>query len=168
MNTLIIFDSRYGNTEEIAQVVAAVLETSGPTRLQPVEDLSGIPPEIDLLIVGGPTHGHTVSAGIASFLERIDPAEIDGMRMTAFDTRVAWPVLLSGSAARGISKRLGKKGGTVIIEPGSFLVEGREGPLKEGELERATVWAHQIIEVAKAQEARRVPEQLSIHRQKGA
>lgn len=150
MNTLVVYDSLYGNTEKIAQVVAAVLETSGPTRVEPVANVSSIPPGIDLLIVGGPTHGHTVNAGITSFLGRVEPSAVSGLAVTAFDTRVDWPVLLSGSAARGIGKQLRRKGGNLIVEPGSFLVDGREGPLKDGELERASLWAQQIVETVSA------------------
>jgi flavodoxin len=145
MNALVVYDSVYGNTEKIAQLVAAVLETYGPTRIQPVSEVSSIPPGTDLLVVGGPTHGHTVNKGITAFLDRVDPATVSGVAVTAFDTRVDWPVLLSGSAARGISKHLRRKGGTLIVEPGSFLVDGREGPLKDGELERAASWAKQIV-----------------------
>lgn len=151
MNALVVYDSLYGNTEKIAQVVAAVLETFGPTRVQPVADVSSIPPDTDLLVVGGPTHGHAVNAGITSFLERVDPSAVSGIAVTAFDTRVDWPVLLSGSAARGISKQLRRKGGNVIVEPASFLVDGREGPLKDGELERANSWAQQIVNAVRAQ-----------------
>ena len=52
---------------------------------------------------------------------------------------------LFGYAAKPISDRLKKKGGELIIPPEGFFVEGIEGPLKEGELERAADWAKQII-----------------------
>jgi flavodoxin len=151
MNALVVYDSLYGNTEKIAHVVAAALETCGPTRIQPVSKVSSIPSGTDLLVVGGPTHGHTINEGIASFLDRVQRSGISGMAVTAFDTRVDWPVLLSGSAARGIGKQLRRKGGNLIVEPGSFLVDGREGPLKDGELERAASWAQQIIDAVRAQ-----------------
>jgi flavodoxin I len=151
MNALVVYDSLYGNTEKIAQTVAAVLDTFGPTRIQPVADVSSIPPDTDLLVIGGPTHGHAVNAGITSFLERLETSAVSGIAVTAFDTRVDWPVLLSGSAAKGIGKQLRRKGGNLIVEPGSFLVDSREGPLKDGELERAASWAQQIVNAVRAQ-----------------
>ena len=40
-----------------------------------------------------------------------------------------------------------KQGRNVIIESEGFVVKGRKGPLKEGELERAEKWANQITEI---------------------
>ena len=37
-----------------------------------------------------------------------------------------------------------KKAAYVVAEPEGFIVENKEGPLKEGELERATKWASQL------------------------
>ncbi len=53
-------------------------------------------------------------------------------------------MLLSGSAARGIASQLGKKGAQLVVEPESFFVGGKEGPLLEGEIVRATAWARQL------------------------
>jgi flavodoxin len=54
-------------------------------------------------------------------------------------------VNLFGYAAKPIADRLEKKGGERIMPPEGFFVEGTEGPLKEGELERAADWAKQIM-----------------------
>ncbi|MBN1220353.1 MAG: hypothetical protein JXM69_15605 [Anaerolineae bacterium] len=53
------------------------------------------------------------------------------------------PVL--GYAAKPISDRLKKKGGELAVPPEGFYVEETEGPLLEGEFERATDWARQIL-----------------------
>jgi len=37
-----------------------------------------------------------------------------------------------------------KKGGRLVAEPEGFIVENKEGPLKQGELERANKWAKQL------------------------
>jgi flavodoxin I len=47
-------------------------------------------------------------------------------------------------AAKPLLDSLKKKGGIAVAEPEGFIVEGREGPLKEGELDRATQWARGI------------------------
>lgn len=151
MNALVIYDSLYGNTEQIARAVGAVLETYGPTRVEPASSVTTIPPGTDLLVVGGPTHGHSINEGIKSFLDRVEPSTFANIAVTAFDTRADLPMLLSGSAAKGIGKQLRRNGSTLVVEPGSFLVDGREGPLKDGELERAASWAQQIINAVRAQ-----------------
>ena len=41
---------------------------------------------------------------------------------------------------------LRKKRGEPVVQPEGFFVEGTEGPLKNGELERAADWARRIMQ----------------------
>jgi hypothetical protein len=52
----------------------------------------------------------------------------------------------SGSAASRIASKLKRTGASLILPPESFFVAEREGPLEEGELERAARWAEGIFE----------------------
>jgi hypothetical protein len=61
-----------------------------------------------------------------------------------FDTRVDMP-LLPGAASRAATK-LARKHGFDVLDPASFLVEGYEGPLVEGQLELARDWGHGLTE----------------------
>lgn len=54
-----------------------------------------------------------------------------------------------GYAAGRITNSLEGKGSYLAAEPEGFIVEDSEGPLKKGELERATGWAKGIIESKK-------------------
>ena len=54
----------------------------------------------------------------------------------AYDTRIHLSPFLSGSAARGITRRLRKDDWDVVADPESFFVIDN-GPLAEGELDRA-------------------------------
>ena len=63
----------------------------------------------------------------------------DGALAAAFDTRVDRSPTVTGAAARGIARRLRRRGYQVLGHE-SFLVEDSEGPLAEGELERAREW----------------------------
>jgi flavodoxin len=53
-------------------------------------------------------------------------------------------VKVFGYAAERIAKELEAKGGKPVVPPEGFFVEDREGPLKEGELKRASEWAKRI------------------------
>jgi hypothetical protein len=53
-------------------------------------------------------------------------------------------VSIFGYAAEPIADRLQKKGGTLVTPPEGFYVGDTEGPLLDGELERATAWAQDI------------------------
>jgi hypothetical protein len=67
----------------------------------------------------------------------------DGARAAAFDTRLDRSPMLTGMAARGIAKRLRRRGYEVVASE-SFLVEDSEGPLEVGELDRARAWGEQL------------------------
>ena len=54
---------------------------------------------------------------------------------------------LFGYAAEPISKKLRNKGAEIVIPPEGFCVNDTEGPLKEGELERAKSWILQIQDI---------------------
>ena len=81
-----------------------------------------------------------------NFLNKITKSAINGMNIATFDTRISakW-VGIFGYAAGRISKDLQKKGGVLILPPEPFFVEGKEGPLKEGELGHASAWAQDVI-----------------------
>src|SRR5205807_6759079 len=84
---------------------------------------------------------HGVSRTLGAQLDTITGHRLDGLPAAAFDTRGRGPRFLTGAASVGIAKRLEQKGAQLVLEPETFLVEGAEGPLVEGELERARAWA---------------------------
>ena len=153
MNSVIVYDSVFGNTASIAKAIAAALEDKGAVRLLPVAeaktlDLSGI----DLLIVGSPTRGFRPTPAIDEFIAGLPPGT--AIRAAAFDTRLdaaeihpaplRWVVNAGGYAAQRIAHGLRDKGLAVIGTDGDFVVTGTEGPLKAGEIERAADWAKSL------------------------
>jgi len=145
---LVIYDSVFGNTEKIARAVGEALDARA-VRVTAVEpgDLEGV----GLLIVGSPTRVFSPTKETKAFLKSIPAGGLEGVGVAAFDTRMdveetksavftffAW---LFGYAADPIAKRLGKKGGRLLVRPEGFFVTGSEGPLRENELERAAGWA---------------------------
>lgn len=165
MKALVIFESMYGNTHVVAEQIAEGLESGGevairvPAQVEP-SDLE----ECDLIVVGGPTHVHGMSSArsreAAAATAADDPdLELDeaaggpglkqlidglpvmkGLAAAAFDTRIDKPVIVTGSAARRISRRLRRRGFKPIAEAESFLVADATGPLVEGEAVRARQW----------------------------
>ncbi len=161
MKALVTYDSLHGNTEKIAHAISDGLAGAGASAGVEVvragdmqlSRLTGL----DLLLVGGPTHGSQPSPAVHEFLNRIPEGALIGVKVVAFDTRtdmdkqtgaVRWIAKILdrlGYAAPKISARLEKKGGQVVKPPEGFFVKGTEGPLEEGELERARDWARQIL-----------------------
>jgi flavodoxin len=106
--------------------------------------------ELELLIVGSPTYGGRPTPAIQGFLNKVSEPAIRGINVLAFDTRLLTRLVrIFGYAADKIADSLKKNGGTLIASPEGFFVKGKEGPLKEGEIERATSWAKIIIKSKK-------------------
>jgi hypothetical protein len=176
MTVLVVFESMFGNTRVIADAVA-----EGVARHLPVEQVEvGRAPtviggEVELLVVGGPTHAFglsrsgtrqsaaqqaedgLVSAGIGlrEWLGALQKAAAD-VAVAAFDTRISRP-RLPGSAAAGADKRLRRLGFRSVAPSTSFYVEGTTGPLLEGEAERARRWGEALaVELGAGRRPRRV------------
>jgi hypothetical protein len=168
VNALVVYESMYGNTREVAEAIAGGLGA----RAVPVHraDPSEVR-DVSLLVVGGPTHMH----GMASSMSRhgaVQAAEEDGHELdesahseptlrawlaeadgggrsaAAFDTRIDRSPTLTGSAARGIAKRLRRHGYRLVADSNSFFVEDSEGPLAPGELDRARKWGEALARLA--------------------
>jgi len=152
MKTLIIYDSMYGNTEKIARAMGDAV----PENVKVIHAGEASPSElesIDLLIVGSPTQGFKATQPVKTFIERIHESTLKGMKVAAFDTRMPeadvgkglrFIMRTGGYAAPRIAKAFKKKGGNLVVPPEGFFVKDKEGPLKEGELERAASWAKRV------------------------
>jgi hypothetical protein len=83
---------------------------------------------------------------VQEFLGQIQPPALGGVRVAGFDTRMTTKLItMFGTAAPKIAKALEEKGGTLVGKPEGFYVTGGEGPLKDGEMERAAGWAHGLV-----------------------
>jgi flavodoxin len=155
MKALVVYDSFFGNTEQVAQAIGAALGERGEVAVLRVgevrpEHLTGL----DLLCIGSPTRGFRPSPATQAWLKGLPVDSLRGVHVAAFDTRIAVSdvksrilplmVRLFGYAAEPLEAMLEKKGGTQTLPPEGFYVAGTEGPLKDGELERAGAWAQRI------------------------
>ena len=146
MNALVLYDSQYGNTERIARVIADTLGEFGEARAVGVDPGQGVElAGVDMLIVGCPTQGWKPTPTIQSFLEAVSSEELSSLAVACFDTRFRLPRLMTGSAARVMARTLQEKGVSLLLQPESFFVKGTEGPLRDGELDRAAVWARMLM-----------------------
>jgi flavodoxin I len=142
VKTLVVYDSLYGNTAQLAEAIGAAGAGDG----QVLRVGAANPSELgafDLVILGAPTRGGRATEAMQAFLSRV-PA-LDGAKVAVFDTRLRarW-VKVFGYAAGKIAETMRSLGATLVAEPEGFIVEGKKGPLAEGELERAAAWANEL------------------------
>ena len=157
MKAMVVYDSAFGNTEKVAQAIGQALGSQGDIE---VVRVGNVKPEqmagLTLLIVGSPTQKFRPLGTITGFLKGIPDGKLKGVKVAAFDTRategaiekvriLAFFVKIFGYAAKPIADRLVKKGGDPAVPPEGFYVADTEGPLLEGELERAADWARRIV-----------------------
>ena len=145
MKALIVYDSQHGNTEKVAQAIGDAIE--GEVRVCRVgeatpDDLKSL----DLLVIGSPTHGGRPTPAIQSLVKDL-PGPVSTVRVAAFDTRLSTSLVkVFGFAADRIAKALKGKGWTLSTRPEGFYVSKSEGPLKDGELQRAAAWGKALTE----------------------
>ena len=133
---VVIYDSKFGNTERIARSLAGGLRMAGVetacvnTNDVHTESLR----DYDLIAIGAPTQMFTASKPMKDFLVKLtELEELQGKFAFAFDTKL--PSRLSGSASKYIEKKLRDLGMTIIAPRRSAIVDKTEGPLEGGEVE---------------------------------
>ncbi len=128
MNALIVYDSKFGNTERIARAIAGRL---GSARLIRAEEAGALGrTECDLLIVAGPTQRHGTSPAMQEWLERIPRGGLKDVPAAAFDTRYRMSQILTGSAAARIASRLKRAG--ELLHGARCAATRREAPPRDG------------------------------------
>jgi Flavodoxin domain len=167
MKSVVVYESIYGNTAAIAEAIASGLRAHGDVDVRAVGDEPAV---ADLLVVGAPTHAHGLpttmsrkaivaaveeaegkgtpldynpTSGMRALLDRLP--KVEAGRAACFDTRFDMARLLTGSAANTMARKMRHLGYEIVVEPESFFVDDTEGPLKEGELKRATQWGAGLL-----------------------
>jgi hypothetical protein len=164
MHAIVVYESMYGNTRNVAEAIARGIDVSGTVRVVPVSMTEAVNlADFDLVVVGGPTHVHGMSrestrhaaddaataSGGALVMEPNSTTEgvrewlapLSGMtgQAAAFDTRLDAAPLLTGRASKGIAKMLRAAGFERVAPPESFLVD-KATHLLAGEGQRAQAW----------------------------
>lgn len=168
MRAYVVFESMFGNTRDIAMAIGEGLERHGTVEVVEVGTArEQISPDVDLLVVGGPTHAFglsrpgtrqdaarqkgsaVVSAGVGlrEWLTTTGPAGPD-VAAAAFDTKINKPI--PGSAAHKAEKLLRQHGYRIAATAETFRVLDTPGPLQSGELDRACLWGERLGAMATA------------------
>jgi len=135
---IVIFDSKFGNTEKIAKALGEGMKREGfdvdCLRIDDV-DPSKLA-EYDMFAIGAPTQAFGISKPMKEFLKKLENVNLQDKKAFAFDTKMK--SRFAGSAAKGIEKQLKKLQMTIIRPYASAIVKGVEGPLEEGAEEKFT------------------------------
>jgi len=163
MRAVVVYESMFGNTAQVAEAITDGMRREGAeVSVLPVATASrDTAAGVDVVVVGAPTHGFSLST-VASRRNAVrdgatlDPADqgvrewllsqpkLDGAVVAVFDTRMwsmrHWPF----SAARRIARLLRRRGVRATTATAGFYVRGSKGPLVAGETDRARAWGAQL------------------------
>jgi hypothetical protein len=165
MKALVVFESMFGNTEKVAGSVAHGLQLEGvDTGLVEVRSAPHhLTADLDLLVVGGPTHAFGMSrastradavrqgapseratTGLREWLECVELDAHHAPALATFDTRVSKVRWLPQAAGLSAARAGRQRGLEPIGKPLGFLVQDIRGPLVERELDRAVKWGRRL------------------------
>jgi flavodoxin len=148
MNALVVHFSKFGNTQQVAEAIRDRLSAEGTVRVIRLDELAASDLEdLDLLVMGSPTHRMNLPEAVRPVFEGLPKRVLPKTPVAAFDTSYQMSAFLARfTAAKKLARKLRKLGGKRIVPPETFHVGGKEGPLHEGELERAKRWAETILQ----------------------
>lgn len=160
MNAIVVYESLWSNTAAVARAIAEGMG-NGTRAFSTAEATADVIASADVIVAGAPTLGFRLPTdkmreGIRANPGRVpSPPDLSHPSMqswlaalphghgwsAAFDTQVRGPF---GSAATAIAKALEEAGYKALDKPAGFTVTGKFGPLKDGELVRATLWGRKL------------------------
>jgi flavodoxin len=148
MKALVVYHSEFGNTRQVAEAIAEAFDEAGSARTVSAEQLDAADLQgVDLVVMGTPTHKMNLPQAVRPVFEQLPQHSLRGVPVVAFDTSYEMSALLARfTAAKRVDRKLRKLGGKRLVRPETFHVHHHhEGPLLNGELERAKTWAEAIF-----------------------
>jgi hypothetical protein len=165
MRALVVYESMFGNTKLVAEAIGRGLAARLPVDVVEVSTApETIGDDIDLVVVGGPTHEFGLSSprsrraaaaqspagvisqgkGVREWVACLHP-HAARLVVAAFDTHIdkAW---FPGAASKRLEKMLRSMGLRSLAAPTSFYVHDSAGPLVGGEIERAELLGRRLGE----------------------
>lgn len=159
MKAVVVYESHWGNTAEVARAIASGLGPDTPA-LATDEATGSVLAEADLIVAGAPviafrlatdsmreriaedapSHPDLTHPSMRDWLERIPAGK--GFA-AAFETRFRWS---PGGATGAIERGLQTAGYRRVAKGRKFFVTGSHGPLRDGEIEAARAWGSELAQ----------------------
>ena len=162
MKALVVYESMFGNTKQVAQAIADGMRPWFDVDVVDAADAPQAPgPDVAMVVAGGPTHAlsMTRARSRADAIQRGAKRPVDaiGLRewlgrqpqtarapIATFDTRATKGRRLPGSAAKAAARSARRHGYVSVARPQTFWVQDTQGPLVDGELDRARDWGREL------------------------
>ena len=169
MKAIVVYESLWGNTAAVARAIAEGIGP-GADPLSTDEATAAVLADADLVVAGAPVLGFRLPTeamrqsvlsserdapvppdlshpSMRTWLQAIAPGH---GRYAAFETRIWWS---PGGSVGAIASELERAGYAAVATPRKFVVRGKYGPLRDGELERARQWGAELARAMRAEQA---------------
>jgi hypothetical protein len=166
MHAVVVYESHWGNTAEVARAIASGLGPDTPV-LATDEATEAVLADAQLVVAGAPVIAFRLATesmreGIAkdaddapsqpdlthpSMREWLDRLPTGRGLAAAFETRIHWS---PGGATGAIERGLETAGYRRLAKGHKFFVTGTYGPLRDGELDAARAWGAELAEALEA------------------
>jgi flavodoxin len=136
VSVLIAHDTKYGNTQRVAETIAQGLQAIREVKAT-VLNIKNVDkktlPTFDAFLVGSPAHFGGPTGTTKDFIEQLGKLKLKGKRIAVFDTYIMNDFQ---KAATKMEERIRKKAPDfTLFSPGlSIKVAAMKGPIADGEL----------------------------------
>src|SRR4029450_5873036 len=146
MRAVVVYESMFGNTEQIARAVAAGIGETVDVHLTEGAEATDPDPDVALIVAGGPTHAFSMSRentrtdaiskgapegereyGLREWIGGVAPGQ-HTEKIATFDTKIKSMRHLPGSAAKSAAKVARRRGYESVAKAQSFYVYDVDSP----------------------------------------
>jgi len=156
MKGIVVFDSVYGNTKQVADAIAEQIRADGHTAdTLNLGETESRKVEGDFMFVGSPTRMGRMTKNAKVFVEGLDAEYWKSRPIVAFDTvgpfpedaekRKIWLGRVTKSAATRMQDNARERGLRVHPEALHIAVTGFKGPLASDALDIARDFTHRFV-----------------------
>jgi len=144
----IVYESKYGNTAQVAEAIRAALRGAGVSEVVSEKidsaDVNRVA-TFDAILVGSPNHIGGPTRRVKKFIRSLAAFDLSGKRLAFFDTYIG------GDFGKAVAKMenefKARNQDAVVVTPGlSLRVEGMKGPLADGELVKGADFGKLVAE----------------------
>ena len=133
MKGIVVYHSRWGSCQKIAEAIARGLKDSGhDVRVTAVEDAEGPDPSLDFAVIGGSTRWPGASGKIKRYAKKVIKAPLSGKPFATFSTGgTVFSEKPNTQASDQLYELLDAGGLVPLAPPFKAGIEGYKAPGKE-------------------------------------
>jgi len=146
MQGIVVYQSKWGNCRQIAEAISrGLVEAGQDVEVIPVASAGSPDPQLDFIVVGGPTRAARVYGPIKRLAKGKIKEGWAGKRFATFSTGATlYAKKPNTQASERIYELLQTNGLVPLAPPFKAGVTNMHGPLKEGEIERAEEFGREL------------------------